>query len=134
MSDHDLTLESWDPDLLAIADTLRDRGYDIVPAQTDGDPIRDIVARRDLADRAVVLAIDASGRFRAAITWVVGEWPSEDVIAGVPVRVVDAVSRTVTITGQTAALDQILPVVAGLDGNAPWASVAAPDPALSPDS
>jgi hypothetical protein len=87
-----------------------------------------------MEDRAVVLAIDASGRFRAAITWVVGEWPSQDVIAGVPVRVVDAVSRTVTITGQTESLDQIVAVVAGLDGNAPWASVASPKQALPTDS
>ena len=134
MSEHDLRMETWDPDLLAIADTLRDRGYDIVPSPTDEGPIRDIVARRDLEDRAVVLGIDASGRFRAAITWVVGEWPSQDVIAGVSVRVVDAVSRTVTITGQTESLAQVLPVVAELGGNAPWASVAAPDQASTTDS
>ena len=134
MSEHDLPMETWDPDLLAIADTLRDRGYDIVSSPADGDPIRDFVARRDLADRAVVLAIDASGRFRAAITWVVGEWPSQDTIAGVAVRVVDAVSRTVTITGQTESLDQILPMVAGLDANAPWVSVATPEQAMPLDS
>ena len=115
-------------------ESLRDRGYDIVPSPTDEGPIRDIVARRDLEDRAVVLGIDASGRFRAAITWVVGEWPSQDAIAGVPVRVVDAVSRTVTITGQTESLAQVLPVVAELGGNAPWASVAAPDQASTTDS
>jgi hypothetical protein len=81
-----------------------------------------------------MLAVDASGRFRAAITWVVGEWPSRDDLAGVPVRVVDTVSRSVTITGQVASPDQILPVVAGLGENAPWASVAGPAPAPSSDS
>ncbi len=134
MNEADPIAETWDPGLLAVADSLRDLGYDIEPAPPGAGPIRDVVARRDLEDRAVVLAIDASGRFRAAITWVVGEWPSRDEIAGVPVRVVDAVSRSVTITGQVASPDQILPVVAGLGENAPWASVAAPGPTSSTDS
>lgn len=125
--------ETWDPDLLAIADSLRDLGYDIEPTQSVEGPIRDLVARRDLGDRAEMLAIDASGRFRAALTWVVGEWPSRDEIAGVPVRVVDAVSRTVTVTGQVETLDRVLPVLARLGGNAPWASVAAPE-AVNSDS
>ena len=124
----------WRLALPAIADRLREIGYDIASPQSGAPPGGSIVARRDLGDRAVVLAIDAGGRFRAEITWVVGEWPSQDVIAGVSVRVVDAVSRTVTITGQTESLDQILPMVAGLDGNAPWASVAAPDQAATTDS
>jgi hypothetical protein len=134
MSGHDPTAETWDPVLLAVADNLRDLGYDIEPSQSGEGPVRDIIARRDLGDRAEMLAVDASGRFRAAITWVVGEWPSRDEIAGVPVRVVDAVSRSVTITGQVESPDQILPVVAGLGANVPWASVAESAPASSIDS
>ena len=134
MSGQDPTAETWDPVLLAVADNLRDLGYDIEPSQRGEGPVRDVVARRDLGDRSEMLAVDASGRFRAAITWVVGEWPSRDEIAGVPVRVVDTVSRSVTITGQVASPDQILPVVAGLGENAPWASVAAPGPAPSGNS
>ena len=131
MSDPEPTPETWHPDLLAVADSLRDLGYDIETSPGGDGPIRDFIARRDLADRAVMLAIDASGRFRAAITWVVGEWPSQDEIAGVPVRVVDAVSRAVTVTGLVDSLDQVLPVAASLDANAPWASIAKPDPASS---
>ena len=71
-----------------------------------------------------MLAIDAGGRFRAEITWVVGEWPSQDEIAGVPVRVVDAVSRAVTVTGQMAEPDQVVAVVTGLATIASWASLA----------
>ena len=122
--------ETWDPALMAVADGLRDMGYDIEPSPVSGEPIRDIVARRDMGDRAVMLAIDASGRFRAALTWVVGEWPSRDEIGGVPVRVVDAVSRTVTITGHVETLDRMLPVVTALDRNAPSASIA--DTSASP--
>ena len=134
MSEVDPIAETWDPDLLAVAEALRDLGYDIEPAHAGEGPVRDVVARRDLEDRTVMLAIDASGRFRAAITWVVGEWPSRDEVAGVPVRVVDAVSRAVTVTGQVESLDQILPVVTGLDANAPWASVAGSDQAPRGDS
>ena len=55
---------------------LRGLGYDVEPPQT-GDPrARGIVARRDLGDRAVLLAIDAGGRFRVEITWVVEERPA----------------------------------------------------------
>ena len=71
-----------------------------------------------------MLAIDAGGRFRAAITWVVGEWPSRDEVAGVPVQVVDAVSRAVTVTGQMAGPEQVLEVVTGLGTIASWAGVA----------
>ncbi len=134
MNEADPIAETWDPGLLAVADALRDLGYDIEPAPPGAGPIRDVVARRDLEDRAVVLAIDASGRFRAAITWVVGEWPSRDEIAGVPVRVVDVVSRAVTVTGQVASLDHLLPVVAGLGVNAPWASIAGSDRTPRTDS
>jgi hypothetical protein len=126
--------ETWDPDLLAVAESLRDMGYDIESSPVAEGPIRDIVARRDLGDRAVMLAIDAGGRFRAALTWVVGEWPSRDEIAGVPVRVVDAVSRAVTITGEAESPDRVLAVAAGLAENAPWASVAAPGATTNVDS
>ena len=71
-----------------------------------------------------MLAIDAGGRFRAEITWVVGEWPSREEIAGVPVQVVDAVSRTVTVTGQMTEPEQVVAVVRGLGTIAPWAGVA----------
>jgi hypothetical protein len=103
---------------------LREIGYDIASPQSSGPPGGSIVARRDLGDRAVVLAIDAGGRFRAEITWVVGEWPSRDEIAGVPVQVVDAVSRAVTVTGQMVGPEQVAAVVSALSTIASWASVA----------
>jgi hypothetical protein len=71
-----------------------------------------------------VLAIDAGGRFRAEITWVVGEWPSQDEIAGVTVNVVDAVSRAVTVTGQVSGPEQVVEVVTGLGTIASWVDVA----------
>ena len=114
----------WLKALPAIADRLREIGYDIVSSQSSASPGGSIVARRDLGDRAVVLAIDAGGRFRAEITWVVGEWPSLDEIAGVTVQVVDAVSRAVTVTGQVSGPEQVVEVVTGLETIASWADVA----------
>ena len=114
----------WREALPAIADRLREMGYDIASPQSGAPPGGSVVARRDLGDRAVVLAIDAGGRFRAEITWVVGEWPSLDEIAGVPVHVVDAVSRAVTVTGQVSGPGQIFEVVTGLRTIIPWADVA----------
>ena len=116
--------EQWLETLPAIARRLREIGYDIASPQTGAPPGGSIVARRDLGDRAVVLAIDAGGRFRAEITWVVGEWPSQDEIAGVAVQVVDSVSRAVTVTGQLSGPEQVFEVVTGLGTIAPWADVA----------
>ena len=115
--------ERWREALPAIADRLREIGYDIASSQSGAPPGGSIVARRDHGDRAVVLAIDAGGRFRAEISWVVGEWPSRDEIAGVPVQVVDAVTREVTVTGQMAGPEQVIEVVTGLGTIASWASV-----------
>jgi hypothetical protein len=116
--------EPWAELLPGIADRLREIGYDIVSSQSGAPPGDSIVARRDLGDRAVVLAIDASGRFRAEITWVVGEWPSRDEVAGVQVHVVDAVSRAVTVTGQMSGPEQVVAVVSGLGTIASWAGVS----------
>ena len=116
--------ERWHEALPSIADRLRQIGYDIASSQSSASPGGSIVARQDRGDRAIVLAIDAGGRFRAEITWVVGEWPSRDEIAGVAVRVVDSVSRAVTITGQMSEPEQVLDVIASLGAIASWASVA----------
>ena len=116
--------DSWREALPAIADRLREIGYDIPSSQSGAPPGGSIVARRDLGDRAVVLAIDAGGRFRAELSWVVGEWPSQDEIAGVAVQVVDVVSRAVTVTGQLSGPEQVVEVVTGLGTIAPWADVA----------
>jgi hypothetical protein len=116
--------DPWRGALPEIADRLQEIGYDVASSQSGAPPGGSIVARRDLGDRAVVIAIDAGGRFRAEITWVVGEWPSRDEIAGVPVRVVDAVSRTVTVTGQMNGPNQVVAVIRDLGTIFPWASVS----------
>ena len=126
--------QSWPEALPAIADSLREIGYDIASPQSGAPTGGSIVARRDLGDRTVLLAIDAGGRFRAELTWVVGEWASQDEIAGIAVQVVDAVSRAVTITGQLSGPEQVFEVVTGLGTIVSWADVAdseAPSPLTS---
>jgi hypothetical protein len=132
MSDRSRGEERWREALPAIRDRLREIGYDIASPQSGAPPGGSIVVRRDLGDRAVVLAIDAGGRFRAEITWLVGEWPSQDQIASLPVKVVDAVSRTVTITGQLAGPEQVVEVLGGLGTIASWADVAETDAPPTP--
>ncbi|HEX2281838.1 MAG TPA: hypothetical protein VHG52_08750, partial [Thermomicrobiales bacterium] len=78
--------ERWHEVLPSIADRLRQIGYDIASSQSSAPQGGSIVARRDRGDRVIVLAVDAGGRFRAEITWIVGEWPSQDEVAGVAVR------------------------------------------------
>ena len=60
--------ERWREAMPALADKLREFGYDIEPTQHGVPLSSNLVARRDLEDRAVVIAIAAGGRFRATIS------------------------------------------------------------------
>lgn len=100
--------------------TLGQLGYDIDPPRPGHPPVGGLVARRDRGERVTLLAVDAGGRFRAEITWLVGEWPSRDVIGGVPVRVVDGVSRAVTITGQAQEARQMVEFIIALENARRW--------------
>lgn len=113
--------------MIALSRHLRERGFDIEPARP-GHPEGDIVARQDRGDRAIVLSADASGRFRVEITWLVGEWPSRQEIAGVPVRIIDGVTRSVSITGAVDDLERLAEVVDGLTALAPWADAEGVSP------
>lgn len=109
-------------DLAALADSLRAMGYDIEP-ETPGRPAGSaIIARRDLGERAVLLAIDRAGRLRADLTWMVGEWPAQVALAESALRSVDRVTREVTLTGQVASAQQAAAVVRELGAIEPWAA------------
>lgn len=108
-------------DLAALADSLRRMGYDIEP-ETAGRPTGGaIIARRDLGERVVLLAIDGAGRLRAELTWLVGEWTAQGALGGTNVRSVDRVSREVTLTGQVASAAQAVAAVRDLGSIEPWA-------------
>src|ERR1044071_4333501 len=91
-------------DLATLADSLREMGYDIESDSPQrGRPTGSAtIARRDLGERTVLLAIDKAGRLRADFTWLVGEWPAQVSLGGNALRSVDRVSREVTLTGQVA--------------------------------
>ncbi len=109
-------------DLAELADRLRGMGYDIEP-ETPGRPAGSaIIARRDLGERAVLLAIDQAGRLRVDLTWLVGEWPAQATLGGCAFRSVDRVSREVTLTGQVASAEQADAAVRELGAIEPWAA------------
>ena len=128
MSDHDAGTVPPDasdiPGLETLADTLRRFGYDIEPPRAGEPAARSIVARRDLGDRAVLVAVDAGGRFRIEITWIVEERATAESLAGANVRVVDTVTRAITITGEAGAVERLAAIVAALGAAANWAQPA----------
>jgi len=109
-------------DLAALADSLRGMRYDIEPETPERPAGSAIIARSDLGERVVLLAIDQAGRFRADLTWLVGEWPAQVTLGGAALRSVDRVSRGVTLTGHVASLEQALAAVQGLGTIEPWAA------------
>ena len=100
-------------DLAELADSLRGMGYDIELEKPErGRPAGSaIVARRDLGERVVLLVIDQAGRFRADLSWLVGEWPAQVTLGSASFRSVDRVSREVTLTGQVASTEQAVAAV-----------------------
>jgi hypothetical protein len=109
-------------DLAALADSLLGMGYDIEPESAGRPAGSAIIARRDLGERAVLLAIDQAGRLRADLTWLVGEWPAQVTVGGGAFRSVDRVSREVTLTGQVASAEQAVAAVQDLGVVEPWAA------------
>lgn len=108
-------------ELETLAASLRSLGYSIETPRRGDPPDRDLIARRDLGDRVILFSADNGGRFRIDITWLVGEWPSRQEIAGVVTRVVDRVSRSVNLVGQAQDTTQLAEVAAGLGMVVAWA-------------
>lgn len=94
-----------------LAEALGKRGYDIVPARPGHPADSELIARREGGDRVIEVTADAGGRFRLELTRRVGEWPSQIEAAGVPIRIIDGVTRTVTATGTAPNSTQIANVV-----------------------
>jgi hypothetical protein len=113
--------------LREMADTLREFGYDIDPARPGVSPGGSIVARRDLGERSVLVAVDAGGRVRAEMTWLVGEWPSRGAIGGIAVVIVDSVTRSVSVTATIERPELLARFLAGLGEIAPWAGAPGRD-------
>lgn len=100
--------------LAAVADNLSRIGYDIEPEQPGDPPHSSVVARRDLGDRVIVVALDAGGRFRIDISSIADEWSQSLSVAGIPVRAVETVRRSLTLTGQIGSGDEASRLLAAL--------------------
>jgi hypothetical protein len=105
----------------ALAERLRQFGYDIESPRTREAPGSGIVARRDLGDRVILVAVDGGGRFRIELSWVVDERSAAETIAGVAVRVSDTVTRMITIVGHVDEAERLMEIVAALGAFAAWA-------------
>jgi hypothetical protein len=112
--------ESWPPAQLVTS--LRQLRFDL--EATDAGAEGSLIARRDLGERVIVLALDRSGRFRIEITRTVGEQSAQGEIAGVAVHVVGTITRTATITGQAADPSAILAVVSAVETMLGWGDAA----------
>jgi hypothetical protein len=105
---------NWDPQRLVRE--LEAAGFEADPRDAELDGAGSIRARRERAGRALLLAIDAGGRFRATATRVRDERGRRTRVAGRPARVVTAVTETTTVVGTMRAPDELGAVLAFLDG------------------
>lgn len=106
----------WDP--TALAEILRQRGYDVDVADAWLGEGGSIAARRERSDRAQLVVVDAGARFKAETTAIVADsaWRTE--VAGADLRVVETEQRVTSVTGSLPnggalgtlldALDQIV--------------------------
>lgn len=96
-----------------LAEALGARGFDIVsvPARPGQPADSEVIARREMGEQVIEVTADAGGRFRLELTRRVGEWPSQLEVAGITVRVIDGVTRTVSATGTAPDPARIADVV-----------------------
>jgi hypothetical protein len=104
----------WQPDRFRAE--LERLGYDVDAAEARLAAARgSVTARRDRGARSDLIALDAGGRFRATVTFATGETSAEEIVAGVPVRVVAEGRRILTVAATLTDAEQVAPVVAALD-------------------
>jgi hypothetical protein len=105
---------TYRPDLLA--STLEAAGFDVdrSTAETIGGG-GSLTGRRERAERAVLVAVDAGGRVRIAVTTRLGETAGSETLGGVALRAIEETTRTRTLTGRLAEPVDLARVVEALD-------------------
>ena len=104
----------WQPDRFRAE--LERLGYDVDAADAHlAARGGSVTARRDWGARSDLIALDAGGRFRATVTFATGETSEEEIVAGVPVRVVAEDRRVLTVTAILSDPEHLGPLVAALD-------------------
>ncbi len=116
----------WNPALLRTL--FQALGYDVeFDNAWPGDESGTITGRRERANRAHLVVVDAAGRFGARVTVTAGESGREGEIAGVPLRITDTNQKTSIISGALAHPEDLEAILRGLD------DVATPgEPAIAP--
>ncbi len=104
---------AWEPD--ALAATLRDRGYDVDAADARLGGGGSIAARRERSDRAVLVVVDAGGRFKAEITAVVADRSRRVAAAGLELRVVETEQTVTTVTTTLPDSAAVAPLLDEID-------------------
>ncbi len=111
---------AWEPD--ALAATLRQRGYDVDAAGArlgggsgSGSGGGSIAARRERSDRAVLVVVDAGGRFKAEITAVVADRARRVDAAGLELRVVETEQTVTTVTATLPDSAAVAPLLDEID-------------------
>ena len=103
----------WEPD--AFAGMLRHRGYDVDATDARLGVGGSIAARRERSDRAVLVVVDAGGRFRAEITAVVADRSRTARAAGLDLRVVETTQTVTTITTTLSDAGALAPLLDEID-------------------
>lgn len=109
---------AWDP--VAIAAALRDRGYDVDDRAAHLGAGGSLAARRDRSERAVLVVVDAGGRFKAEATTIGSDASHLVEIGGVGAHLVETVQTVTTLTAVlpgAAALASLLDAVDRLGGS-----------------
>ncbi len=116
----------WNPTLLRTL--FLALGYDVeFDNAWPGDESGTITGRRERANRAHLIVVDAGGRFGARVTVTAGDRGREDAIEGIPVRVTETTQKISIVSGQLAHAGDLELVLRGLD------DVATPgEPAVDP--
>lgn len=136
MSGHEGKRQAPRPGNVALASIemeLRRLGYEVEPERQGAPRGSELIARRNLGNRAILLTVDQAGRFRIDLTRQTGEWPSRENFGGTPVRVVESVTRAVSIAGHVEEAERLLEVVAELGRIVPWAEAVNDDGTTTSD-
>jgi len=103
----------WNP--TQVAEILRRRGYDVDETDARLGGGGSIAARRERSDRAQLVVVDATGRFKAEITAIESETSRRVEVAGVEARVVELEQRVTAVTAMLPDGAALAPLLDALD-------------------
>ena len=104
----------WNPALLRTI--FLALGYDVAFDDAwPGDENGTITGRRERANRAHLIVVDAGGRFAGRVTLTTGDRARSSEIEGIQVRVTDVTEKIAIVSGQLAEPADLERMLLGLD-------------------